>query len=153
MHKILFLVAIACIGAIEPQSSEVKGKLLCVASKNVFTEKTLEFERCAMQYAASRDFCSNCIEAYVGQNQAYDQLLKGQFTSTNNGNKSCGDWVNEEDRFNILRTHHTRTKDLWHSARCTSESANAKLIQRKLVEMGFFFDFQNASLVIQRPSR
>lgn len=83
----------------------------CTAARNVFTEKNTEFERCTMQHAAADNFCFNCIVFYVEQFQSYNVLFK-----------LCGALLLEEDHFDILRTHFTRSNDLWHNASCTSEN-------------------------------
>lgn len=104
----------------EESTEESTDAKSCNAAKNVFAEKTIEFEVCAMQHAISNDLCSNCIVTYVEQFHAYDQLLKTLIISQSNKSESCGDMLNEEDRFNIFRTQYARTRDQWHSARCSS---------------------------------
>lgn len=106
------------VGAAEELSA---GSSVCVTAQKKFAEHNVEFERCTMMNAVADNFCVKCIVLYVEQFQAYDELQNARGKSAKNDDKLCGQEVAEEDHFDILRTHFTRTKSLWNTARCTSE--------------------------------
>lgn len=122
----LYILCLSFYAVAAEESTDGKS---CVALENVFAEKSIVFEVCAMQHAILNDFCSNCIVAYVEQFQAYDHLLTTPVTSKSNKSESCGDMLGDEDRFNIFRTQYARIKDQWHSARCSSMARNIVKIQ------------------------
>lgn len=95
----------------------ISSRTACNKARNYFADQNSGFHRCVVQNSFPNLFCSNCIELYVAQLQAYNILLVTR--DTQDMHKACGDRFIEKDRINMIEHSYRSAKDLWNIGFCT----------------------------------